>query len=109
MPRAVIPMCGMLQVSDWQRFARRRPLSKFLEDRLCETAEAYLGADASQHGDSAELADPLLLLERGDPTERPLPPMFAGVGEIHAFHAFVFRQQARQCWDQQFAFIDRYL
>lgn len=138
-PRAVIPMCGMLQVSDWQRFARRRPLSKFLEDRLCETAEAYLGADASLHGDSAELADPLLLLERGDPTERPLPPMFAGVGtadpllddsrrlgqalsrravphevryypgEIHAFHAFVFRQQARQCWEQQFAFVDRYL
>ena len=138
-PRAVIPMCGMLQVSDWQRFTRRRPLSSFLSDRLQETAEAYLGHDASIHGESAELADPLLLLEQGLPTERPLPPMFAGVGtadpllddtrrlaraldrlrvphearyypgEIHAFHAFVFRQAARRCWEDQFAFIDRYL
>ena len=30
-------------------------------------------------------------------------------GEIHAFHAFVFRQAARRCWQDQFAFIDRYL
>jgi len=138
-PRAVIPMCGMLQVTDWERFVRRRPLSQFLQDRLHETAEAYLGHDVSLHGPSAELADPLVLLEQGLQTERPLPPMFAGVGtadpllddsrrlghaltrlavphevryypgEVHAFHAFVFREQARRCWQEQFAFIDRYL
>ena len=138
-PRAVIPMCGMLQVSDWQRFVRRRPLSHFLTDRLQETAEAYLGPHAAAHGATAELADPLLLLEQGIQTERPLPPMFAGVGtadpllddsrrlgraldklgvpsqvryypgEIHAFHAFVFRDAARRCWQEQFRFIDQYL
>ncbi len=138
-PRAVIPMCGMLQVTDWQRFARRRPLGKFLLDRLEETSDAYLGQDHARHGESLDLADPLLILERGVKTERPLPPMFAGVGtadpllddsrrlgtalqalgvphevryyprEVHAFHAFVFRQAARRCWQEQFAFIDRYL
>ena len=116
-------MCGMLQVSDWQRFVRRRPPSHFLTDRLQETAEAYLGPHAAAHGATAELADPLLLLEQGIQTERPLPPMFAGVGtadpllddsrrlgraldvgrakpgplllpgEIHAFHAFVFARR----------------
>ncbi|MFO0657106.1 MAG: alpha/beta hydrolase [Polyangia bacterium] len=138
-PRAVIPMCGMLQVTDWERFSRRKPLGKFLVDRLQETSEAYLGHDHAQHGQSLDLADPLVMLERGIHIERPLPPVFAGVGtadpllddsrrlgmaltrlnvpheiryypnEIHAFHAFVFRQAARRCWEDQFAFVDRYL
>jgi acetyl esterase len=30
-------------------------------------------------------------------------------GEIHAFHAFVFRDAARRCWQEQFRFIDQYL
>ena len=30
-------------------------------------------------------------------------------GEVHAFHAFVWRPQARQCWAQQFAFLQRHL
>ena len=27
-------------------------------------------------------------------------------GEVHAFHAFVFRKQARRCWRDLFAFME---
>ena len=27
-------------------------------------------------------------------------------GELHAFHAFLFREQAQLCWREQFAFLD---
>ena len=30
-------------------------------------------------------------------------------GEMHAFHAFVWRDAARRCWRNQFAFLDRVL
>lgn len=137
-PKAVVPMCGILQVSDAERFSRRRPLQPWILDRLTEVRDAYLHqspADAT----TRELADPLLMLEQPLQLERPLPPFFAGVGtrdpllddtrrleralrhlavphqvcyypgELHAFHALVFRTQARQCWREQHAFLDRYL
>jgi acetyl esterase len=137
-PIAVMPACGILQVSDSDRFARRRPLPTFIADRLHEVTESYLGrADASTPG-GLELADPLCILERERP-ERPLPPFFAAVGtrdpilddtrrlkaaldargvpcearyypgELHAFHAVFFRRAARLCWQHSFAFLDRVL
>jgi acetyl esterase len=135
-PRAVLPMCGMLQVSDPHRFARRKPLSPWLHDRLVEVTHAYLREAPSA---SMALADPLVLLENQPALSRPLPPFFAGVGtrdpllddtrrlgqalsrlqspheiryypgEVHAFHALVYRPQARQCWRDQFEFLARYL
>jgi len=30
-------------------------------------------------------------------------------GEAHAFHAFVFRKQARECWEHLFAFLRKQL
>lgn len=135
-PRAVLPACGMLQVSDPGRFGRRKAkLNTFLQDRLHEVSEAYLGR---AQGD-LDLADPLVLLERGAPPGRPLPPFFVAIGtrdpllddsrrlkaaldrlgatceiryypgEIHAFHALVFRPNARRCWSDTFAFLDRHL
>jgi acetyl esterase len=135
-PRAVVPMCGMLQVSDTERFARRKPLPPWLLDRLIETTHAYLNHSPAQ---SVALADPLVVLENAPVLDRPLPPFFAGVGtrdpllddtrrlgqaltrlqvpneiryypgEIHAFHALVYRQHAKQCWSDQFAFLARHL
>lgn len=135
-PRAVLPMCGMLQVSDSQRFARRKPLPQWVQDRLTEVTHAYLQDPPAT---LAELADPLLVLERGPSLARPLPPFFAGVGtrdpllddtrrlgqalarlqvphevryypgELHAFHALVYRPHAQTCWRDQFAFLERYL
>lgn len=135
-PRAVVPACGVLQVSDPDRFARRKPhLAPFLRDRLREVAEAYLGGAEG----NLELADPLLLLERGEPPARPLPPFFVAVGtrdpllddsrrlkaaldrlgvpceiryypgELHAFHALVWREHARSCWRETFAFLDQHV
>lgn len=80
-PRAVLPACGIFQVSDVQRLARRKPkLSRFLLDRLEEVEQAYLGPDPSRHGALLDFADPLVWLERGDPPARPLPPFFLPVG-----------------------------
>ena len=134
--RAVLPMCGILQVSDTERLARRRQLSPWVMDRLLEVTHAYLRHAPAE---SAALADPLVMLENHPVLARPLPPFFAGVGtrdpllddtrrlgqalsqlqvphelryypgELHAFHALVYRQQARQCWADQFAFLERYL
>ena len=50
-PGAALPACGILQVSDTQRFARRRPLPRWLTDRLTAPTNHYLGAaDADQPG-----------------------------------------------------------
>jgi acetyl esterase len=81
-PRAVLPACGMYQITDPDRFRRRRvDLHPFFRDRLHEVAEAYLRG-VPEDGDPAarDLADPVVFLERGQPPDRPLPPFFAGVG-----------------------------
>jgi len=133
---AVLPACGILQVSDVDRFARRWALSTFVRDRMGEVEEAYLGGAGL--ADRA-LADPLIVLERGEEPVRPLPPFFAGVGtadvlkedtrrlkaaldrlgvpcearyypgEFHAFHAFVWRPNARAFWRDTFAFLDQHV
>lgn len=138
-PRACLPMCGMLQVSDPARFARRRKLPRFIADRIDEVAEAYLFGHERATPEELELADPLRVLERGDAPDRKLPPFFAAVGtadpvlddtrrleaalkkagvphevryyprEPHAFHAIVFRKSARECWKATFRFLDETL
>ncbi|HXU70237.1 MAG TPA: alpha/beta hydrolase fold domain-containing protein [Polyangia bacterium] len=138
-PRACLPMCGMLQVSDPARFARRKKLPRFIADRIDEVAEAYLFGHDHATPEELELADPLRVLERGDRPARPLPPFFAAVGtadpvlddtrrleaalgkagvphevryypkEPHAFHALVFRKPARACWAATFRFLERVL
>lgn len=138
-PRAVLPACGILQVSDTERFARRKKLPGFIRDRLHEVERGYLrGWKDAKPGD-LDLADPLLVLERGEAPARPLPPFFAPVGtadpllddtrrlavaierlggvcearyypgEVHAFHALVMRKAARECWGHTFEFLDKHL
>jgi len=134
-PGAVLPACGMLQVSDVARFTRRKKLSAFLIDRLQEVERSYL-PDTVPTGDTRSLADPLVFLEKAGHPARPLPPFFAGVGtadvllddtrrlkaaldrlgtecavsyypkEIHAFHALIWRPRARAFWRDMFAFLD---
>jgi acetyl esterase len=137
-PRAVVPACGVFQVSDLHRLKRRKPrMSSFIAARLREVEDAYLGPCPRDH--SLDLADPLLVFERGDAPERPVPPFFLPVGtkdpllpdtrrlgaalrklgavaeekyypgELHAFHALVMRANARKCWRDTFAFLARHL
>ncbi|MEZ4389520.1 MAG: alpha/beta hydrolase [Polyangiales bacterium] len=138
LPRAVLPACGLHQVSDPGRFRRRKPaLSRFVADRIEEVTHGYLGDQA--HGPDAGLADPLCVVEGAAPHARPLPPFFLACGtadpilddtrrlqaalaargavaearyypgEPHAFHALVFRERARRCWADTFDFLDRHV
>jgi acetyl esterase len=114
-------------------------MGSFIHDRLLEVEQAYLGDVRRHDPRALELADPLLLLESGERPARPLPPFFApcgtkdpllddtrrlrvaleklGVecdarlyeGELHAFHALVFRPSARRCWAATYQFLDRQL
>lgn len=137
-PKAVVPACGVFQVSDLERLKRRKPgMSTFIADRLAEVESAYLGADPSSC--SRDLADPLLVFERGEAPSRPIAPFFLPVGtrdpllpdtrrmavalrnlgveavdayypgELHAFHALVMRESARKCWRDTFEFLDRHV
>lgn len=137
-PKAVVPACGVFQVSDMDRLRRRKPgMSPFIADRLREVENAYLGA--GPHAVSLDLADPVSVFERQEKPARPLPPFFLPVGtkdpllpdtrrladalrgmgvvaedryydgEVHAFHALVMRRAARECWTDTFRFLDRYV
>lgn len=133
-PIATLPACGMLQVSDVDRFARRKRMPSFITDRLHEVANNYLPHDVRV--EDLDLADPLCFLERATKPARPLPPFFIpcgtkdpllddtrrlgkalealGVradvriypGEVHAFHAMVWRENAKRCWADTYGFLD---
>ena len=79
-PRAVLPACGVLQVSDPERYWRTRSLNFFVRDRLSEMAQDYLCRADAPGARSLELADPLLLLERAQAPARPLPAFFVACG-----------------------------
>lgn len=139
-PTALLPYCGILQVSDVARFRRKKSkLSPFVGDRLFEVEHAYLGREPGRHGELLTLADPLVLLESDAEPVRPLPPCFATVGtadpllddtrrlaraldkrsvpnearyypgEVHAFHALVWRPNARQCWADTYRFLGEHV
>ena len=80
-PKAVLPSCGIFQVTDPGRFERRKPkLPRFLRDRIHEVHDAYLGAVLNWPESQRELADPLLILEGDQRPKRPLPPFFTTCG-----------------------------
>ncbi|MGM0555807.1 MAG: alpha/beta hydrolase [Myxococcota bacterium] len=138
-PTAVAPACGIFQVSDVDRLWRRRELSWFVRDRLHEISTAYLPGGGDPDDPAYDLADPLVFLERGEAPDRQLPPFFLPVGtrdvllddtrrmrealdrlstsarqeiypgEIHAFHALAWREQARQCWRHHYEFMDMHI
>lgn len=134
-PEAVLPYCGIFQVTDADRLVRRKPrLNRWIAERIRDVETAYLGRAAE--GVSRDLADPLVVFEREEAPARPLPPFFLPVGtkdpllddnrrlaralrgrgvvvderyypgELHAFHAMTFRPQARACWDDTFRFLE---
>jgi acetyl esterase len=132
-PRAVVPACGFLQVSDPLRLRQGRSPNTFNADRFTEIADDYLRG--REEGMSLDLADPLVFLERGQAPDRPLPPFFVGVGtadpvrddsrrlqlalerlhvrcdlryydrELHGFQGMLFRENARRYWREAHAFV----
>ena len=139
LPRAVVPYCGVHQVTEPARFRERQPkISQLVQDRIHVISRDYAphGHDLSAPGG---LLDPVVELERGPTLARPLPPFLIPVGtkdpliedsrrleraltalggdarlryypgEIHAFHAFVFLESAQRCWRDQFDFLERHV
>lgn len=134
-PVGAMPFCGLLHVSEIERYFANPKLHPIVVERMKEVSEAYLSGPTPPHG--LDLANPLVVLESGAPPARPLPPFFAPVGtkdpilddtrrlalalerrsvpcettyyagEPHAFHAFVFRQNARRCWSDAYRFVER--
>jgi acetyl esterase len=135
-PTAVVPACGIFQVSDTARFHRRKPVPSWLRDRLTEVEDSYL---RGANGHNLDLADPVVTFERGEKPHRQLPAFFLPVGTrdvllddtrrlaaalrklgapvedryypggVHAFHAMVFRREARQCWADTFQFLHKHV
>ena len=118
---------------------RKPHLTRFTHDRITETSTAYVPHPERYGSGELDLADPLCVFERGDQPLRPLPPFFALVGtrdpllpdtrrlkqaidglggvcearyyerQMHAFHAMVWRDIARQAWRDQFEFLARFV
>jgi acetyl esterase len=137
-PKAVVANCGLFQVSNTQRFLERRRLPAFIADRMFDVEHSYLPQGHAYSGEALHLADPVVLIEEREP-EKPLPPFFLPVGtkdpilpdnrrmadalrqrgvfcedryypgEVHAFQTMAWRSQARACWRDTFAFLDRFL
>ena len=85
-PKATLPFCAMLEVSNPERFAERRRLPFWVDGMLRDTSASYLHGLPRTPGPKTALADPLRVLETaaGLPHEphfeRPLPAFFAPVG-----------------------------
>jgi acetyl esterase len=132
-PKVVAPACGVFQVSDMKRYRRAGLTHRFAQAVLDDCEDCYLPNEEQRANPG--LADPVCIIEQEAPT-RPLPAAFLPVGgrdplkednrrmtealrqrgadvldrlypgEMHAFHAFVFRKQARQCWREMFEFME---
>jgi acetyl esterase len=137
LPKAVVPACPILEVSNPERFREKMRLTRFVQDRISEVAREYLPDSIPR--DERDLADVLRIFERKERPARSMPPFFTPCGgadplhddaqrferamaelgspcevriydrEHHAFHAMIFRPNARQCWRDTFAFLDRHL
>ena len=132
-PLAVLPACGIFQVSNPERF-RRRLLTPAYEV-IANLEHGYL--PEVRDGVNLDMADPLCVVE-GTAPNRPVAPFFLPVGswdplvddsrrmaaaltrhrvraelriydgEIHAFHAFLWRKNARRCWREMLDFLDQH-
>ena len=132
-PRAVLPACGILQVHEPERYIRPKGQPTFIQHAIYNTCDAYL-APAARGPGTELASPLTVLEAMADPPERPLPAWFAPVGdkdpvkvdsarleaavarlggvaeapvypgELHAFHAFLWREQARDCWRSMLRF-----
>ena len=135
-PKAVLPYCGILQVSAPERLYHVAK-TEFVRDRIREVGASYLLTSPLRDDVSARWADPLCIAETLSATDRPLPPFFITCGTndpllddsrrlkraldrlgtpaelveyaggMHAFFAMLWQHRARVCWRDTFAYLDR--
>ncbi|HQP37027.1 MAG TPA: alpha/beta hydrolase [Polyangiaceae bacterium] len=134
-PDAVVAGCGILQVSDPERFGRDSSLPAIVLDRILEVRDGYYPKESVGPDGRPSLADPLLVLESDERSARALPPFFVPVGgadpivsdsirlgealerrgsrvevrvyagEPHAFTALTWRRQAKAAWKDTHEFL----
>jgi acetyl esterase len=128
-----------LQVTNPERLNRKRKLPRWVIDILEGMNESYVGTLHAHAPGELDLADPLHVFERREHPDRALPAFFVPIGtrdpllddtrrldralksmgvecearyyegELHAFHALMWRRQARRCWREQLSFLARAL
>jgi acetyl esterase len=86
-PRAAIVAGGVLHVSRREPIKYDDGVPAWIRDAVADIPGAYLPANDT----SPELADPLVVLERSGPPERPLPALFAPLGSKDPFGSDTFR------------------
>jgi acetyl esterase len=80
-PSAAMPIYGLLDLTDIERFWRRRPLKGHIWRQLEHAALSYVGDPVSLRAVAAPLASPLRLLEELPPEQASaLPPFFIPCG-----------------------------
>lgn len=133
---ASIPACGFLQVSRPERLISSYPgLTKWELDYIRHCSRGYLGRRLAPAAHNA-MADPVRVIEEEAPA-RPLPPTFAYCGTrdplvddtrrleialnrrradvtaryypggLHAFHALIWQDRAKQAWRDQLTWLIR--
>lgn len=138
-PSAIMPACGILQVTAPERFVGDpRVKSWLVMDRIRTVTKSYT-PDWQQGDPAVLLADPLVLLESERALTNPWPATFIGCGDAdpiaadserlakalwqrgaeaklvwyaqqpHAFQMMLWRDEAQQFWEDSFAFLTEHL
>lgn len=132
--RAFLPACGLLQVTDPQHRGTSTPWIRERIGAIT-TAYLPSGHPPAMDPVARELADVICFLETAPPPARPLAPLFAVCGDRdpirldterltpawqrlggqathvlypragHAFHAFLWTENARRAWRDQLDFL----
>ena len=138
-PKAILPMCGIFEVRNPERFLKHRQNPfRFLAFRnVLDIQQKYVQHEIT---DQIDFVDPLLMIEELEEVfPLSLPPTFLSVGtwdplvedtkrlyealkkrrqivevryypkEVHAFQALLFRKQARMCLKEMFVFLEEQL
>lgn len=81
-PRAAMPFCGLLEVTNAERFSQRRPLPRWIDGMIRDASASYLHGHPKHPTEATALADPLRLVEEAAAGGRGtnLPPFFVPVG-----------------------------
>ena len=135
LPKALLPACGLFEVSFPDRFERFEELSRWLKYYIRDISEAYLPVQHPYTDAELQLANPLQLFENKASFSKPLPKMFLPVGtsdpvlndtqrlekalrnyegdflvryyggQPHVFHGMLWKDSAKQCWKDTFTFL----
>jgi acetyl esterase len=133
--RAVVATYGFLDLEGLDYYEQHPRLPPRVKDLVLHAAASYVGMNVKRGAAAAPLASPLLVLERAEQLDRPLPPFFADVGtrdpligdsrrlknvierhggrcelhvaegQIHGYDAMVWRDPAREKWRRVHEFL----